>query len=69
MTANVSSGSLRNLSIGQESVFGTVATPTSLQISVAASASYITLNLSLADNAVSPCEAICINALALAISS
>ena len=33
MTAKVSSGSLKNLSIGQESVFGTVATPTSLQIS------------------------------------
>ena len=30
MTAKVSSGSIKNLSIGQESVFGTVAHPTSL---------------------------------------
>lgn len=32
MTAKVSSGSIKNLSIGQESVFGTVAHPTSLHI-------------------------------------
>jgi len=31
MTAKVSSGNIKNLSIGHEWVFGTVATPTNLQ--------------------------------------